>query len=80
MKNLQELKNQIKNYFNYMFENKSKEEIAKYDYNSFLDFSSFLDEIKSMGFLREIDINDFSDDEISIAYDSAIEELLNLTN
>ena len=80
MKDLQELKKQIKYYFDYMFENKSEEEIAKYDYNSFLDFSSFLDEIKSMGFLREIDINDFSDDEISIAYDSAIEELLNLTN
>ncbi len=79
MKNFKELKNQIKNYFNYMFENKSKEEIAKYDYNSFLDFSSFLDEIKSR-FTRNININDFSDDEISIAYDSAIEELLNLTN
>jgi len=79
MKDSQELKNQIKNYFNYMFENKSKEEIAKYDYNSFLNFSSFLDEIKSR-FTRNIDINDFSDDEISIAYDSAIEELLNLTN
>lgn len=79
MKDSQELKNQIKNYFNYMFENKSKEEIAKYDYNSFLYFEAFLEEIKSR-FTRNIDINDFSDDEISIAYDSAIEELLNLTN
>ena len=77
MKDLTELKNQIKNYFNYMFENKSKEEIAQYDYNSFLDFSSFLEEIKSR-FVRNIDINDFSDDEIGVAYDSAIEELLNL--
>lgn len=78
MKDSQELKKQIKYYFDYMFENKSKEEIAKYDYNSFLDFSSFLDEIKSRGFLREIDINDFSDDEISLAFDLAIKELLNL--
>lgn len=77
MKDLQELKNQIKNYFNYMFENKSKEEVAEYTHDSFLDFSSFLDEIKS-GFTRNININDFSDDEISVAYDSAIEELLNL--
>ena len=29
MKDLQELKNQIKNYFNYMFENKSKEEMLQ---------------------------------------------------
>lgn len=77
MKNVQELKNQIKNYFSYMFENKTKEEVAQYDYNSFLDFSSFLEEIKSR-FVRNIDINDFSDDEIGVAYDSAIEELLNL--
>ena len=77
MKDSQELKNQIKNYFNYMFENKSKEEIAKYDYNSFLYFEAFLEEIKSR-FTRNIDINDFSDDEIGVAYDSAIEELLNL--
>ena len=77
MKNLQELKNQIKNYFDYMFENKSKEEIAQYDYNSFLYFETFLEEIKST-FVRNININDFSDDEIRVAYDSAIEELLNL--
>ena len=77
MQNLQELKNQIKNYFNYMFENKSKEEIAQYDYNSFLYFETFLEEIKST-FVRNININDFSDDEIRVAYDSAIEELLNL--
>lgn len=77
MKDLQILKNTIKNYFNYMFENKSKEEIAKYNHDSFLDFSSFLDEIK-IRFNKEININDFSDDEISVAYDSAIEELLNL--
>ena len=78
MKDLQELKKQIKNYFNYMFENKSKEEVAQYDHNSFLYFEAFLDEIKSRRFLGNIDINDFSDDEIGVAYDSAIEELLNL--
>ena len=77
MKNLTELKKQIKNYFNYMFENKSREEIAKYNHDSFLDFETFLEEIKSR-FVRNININDFSDDEISVAYDSAIEELLNL--
>lgn len=77
MKDLTKLKNTIKNYFNYMFENKSKEEIAKYNHDSFLDFSSFLDEIKTR-FNKEININDLSDDEISVAYDSAIEELLNL--
>ena len=77
MKNAQELKNQIKNYFNYMFENKTKEEVAQYDFNSFLYFEAFLEEIKSR-FVRNIDINDFSDDEIGVAYDSAIEELLNL--
>ena len=76
MKNLTELKNQIKNYFNFMFENKSKEEIAEYNHNSFLYFEAFLEEIKSR-FMRNIDINDFSDDEIGVAYDSAIEELLN---
>ena len=77
MKNFTELKKEIKNYFNYMFENKSEEEIAKYNYDSFLDFSSFLDEIK-ITFTREININDFSNDEIGVAYDAAIEELLNL--
>ena len=77
MKDLTELKNQIKNYFNFMFENKSKEEVAQYNYNSFLYFEAFLEEIKST-FVRNININVFSDDEIGVAYDSAIEELLNL--
>ncbi len=77
MKNLQELKEQVKDYFGYMYTNQSEEEIAKYDYDSFLDFSSFLDEIKIRGFKDDIDINDYSDDEISLVYDQAIEELLN---
>ena len=46
MQNLTELKKQIKNYFNFMFENKSREEVAKYNYDSFLDFSTFLMQTK----------------------------------
>ena len=76
MKDLTKLKNTIKNYFNYMYEDKSEDEIANYTYDSFLDFSSFLDEMRSREFLKNINLNDFSDDELYDAYCSAIDELL----
>lgn len=77
MKNIIELKKGIMKYFDYMYDDTSEEEIAEYSYDSFLDFSSFLDEIKIAEYLNGVNINDFSDDEISLAYDHAIEELLN---
>ena len=66
----------IKHYFSYMYEAKSEDEIANYTHDSFLDFSSFLDEMRSREFLKNINLNDFSDDELYDAYCSAIDELL----
>jgi hypothetical protein len=81
MKNLEILKNQFKNYFHYMFEknqfaNESDAEIENkiknYSFDSFLELDELLENIN----FRNLEISDFSNDEIGEAYDSAIEELL----
>lgn len=82
MKNLENLKNQFKKYFQYMFEknqfaNESDSEIENkiknYSVDSFLELDEVLENIQ----LRNLEISDFSNDEIGLAYDSAVEELLN---
>ena len=81
MKNLEILKNQFKNYFQYMFEknqfaNESDAElenkIKNYSVDSFLELDEVLENIQ----LRNLEISDFSNNEIGLAYDSAVEELL----
>jgi hypothetical protein len=81
MKNLENLKNQFKKYFQYMFEknqfaNESDSEIENkiknYSVDSFLELDEVLENIQ----LRNLEISDFSNNEIDEAYASAIEELL----
>ena len=81
MKNLEILKNEIKKYFDYMFKknqfaNESdielENKIKNYSVDSFLELDEVLENIQ----LRNLEISDFSNNEIGLAYDSAVEELL----
>ena len=81
MKNLQNLKNQFKNYFQYMFENNQfanendaelENKIKKYSVDSFLELDEVLENIQ----FRNLELSDFSNNEIELAYDSTVEELL----
>lgn len=76
--NIEKLKEDIIRYFSYMFENKAKKEIENYDYDSFLDFSSFYDNFKtSFRFRGDFCVADFNEDKVYQAYAQAIDDLLN---